>query len=369
MFRLNILPKFKGTVFRGIKLDLSRVFKRNSYHVWWNLTSCTDLISGISEFLDIAGPRTLLDISTYRGVKISEHSIYPHESEVILLPGTNLKVIDQLDLGNGLVGIQMLEIPSQTEIAEALFHDKEAIEFWTALASERFEIPLEDFCEGMIRRARLPIVKSLDEDSFNSPIDIESYQKYWGLWLFAGGDEQTFSAYTKSPIVPPQMDCTITFHKFGLLLAWFGHFGKFMNELFNAIQLKIFYDDKMSSVYTAHVLLKNNVNNNTTWLIRCSPKRDFPYVISFIKVDSEGHVNVNHQRISLNPGTRQYTFSNLDTKTTFAHESITILVDIIKLQYNLGTGHPNDKFNLINDPELVRTQNACYVQLKNNYST
>jgi len=133
MSRLSVLPKYRGTVYRGIKLDLRHIFKPKTLHIWWNLTSCTDTVSGIAEFLDTQGPRTFLDIYTYHGVKISEHSIYPQENEILLPPGTNLKVIDQLDLGNGLVAVQMHEIPSRAELAEALLQDREAIEFWNKL--------------------------------------------------------------------------------------------------------------------------------------------------------------------------------------------------------------------------------------------
>jgi len=270
-------------------------------------------------------------------------------------------VIDQLDLGNGLVAIQMHEIPSQSEICEALLNDNEAIEFWNNLAGEKFEISLEDFCESIMKRTRLPIIKCLANSSLSS-MDIEGYQKYWGLWLFAGGDEQTFSFYTRNPINPPRSECTISFHRFGFLLAWFGHFGKFLNELFNAVQLKIFYDDKLSSIFSAHILKQNSATYNLKdlWLIRCSPKRDFPFVISYIKVEGNPQLNVSHQRITLNPVSRQYTFQNLITKSVYTNGSIIGLVDIIKRQYNLGAGFQNDKFNLINQPDFLKTQNDQY---------
>jgi hypothetical protein len=360
--RLNNLPKFKGTIYRGIKLDLRTVFKPDSVHIWWTITSCTDTVSGIAEFLDTQGPRTFLDIYTYRGVKISEHSIYPSESEILLLPGTYLKVVDQLDLGNGLVAVQMHEIPSEIEIGDALFNEAEAIDFWKNLAIERFEVPLEEFCEAVMKRMRIPVVKRLGEGA-PSAVNTEAFQKYWSLWLFAGGDEQTFSAYTK-PIFkePLKPECHISYQRFGFLLAWFGHFGKFLNELFNATQLKILYDDTFSSTYSANVL-RRYVNDNSyqwdrdLWLIRCSPKRDYPYAISFIKPEnaqdkSPNAVHVTHQRIVFNPATRQYTFQNLETGNLSAHESITGLVDIIKRQYNLGKGVSNVKFDFINQPDI-----------------
>jgi hypothetical protein len=80
LHRLQSLPKFKGNVYRGFNLDLKHVFKRNSIHTWWTFTSCTDVLGGITDFLDKQGPRTFLEIYTYRGVKISEYSFHNMEN-------------------------------------------------------------------------------------------------------------------------------------------------------------------------------------------------------------------------------------------------------------------------------------------------
>jgi hypothetical protein len=279
------------------------------------------------------------------------------ESEILLLPGTCLKVVDQLDLGNGLVAVQMHEIPSDAEVEEALFNEPEAIDFWKELSAERFEVPLEEFCEAVIKRMKLPLVKRLLGRREISAIQTESFQKYWSLWMFAGGDETTFSAYTKEEFVEPnKSDCFVSFQRFGMLLVWFGHFGKFLNELFNSTELKIFYDDTLSSVASAN-LLRRFVSSyervSDLWLIRCSPKREYPFVVSFInpdKINGSGLPPVNHQRVTFNPDTRKYSFSNFENKKLYSHETITGLVEILKREYKLGRGVSNVKFEQINRP-------------------
>jgi len=351
MSRLTALPKFKGGIFRGISLDLRKVYVPDSIHVWWSITSCTDMMGGIKEFLDTSGPRTLLDITAQRGVRISEHSVYPSESEILLLPGTCLKVVDQLDLGNGLVAIQMKEIPSESEIAEALYNEPEAIDFWKGLSNQKFEVPLEMFCEAIMTRMKLPVVKKLLIGKTPSANQLEAYQKYWSLWKFSGGDDQTFSAYQKDEI--PKSDRIISFQRFGLLLTWFGHFGKFLNELFTASQLKFFYDDSVTSDQAGTTLSKciNNSEYNwmekDLWLIRCSPKRDFPFTISFIRPeDNETSLSkpqVSHLRIMFNPASRQYFFRTDDRSSS--HESITNLLTIIQRELKLGKGVHNAKLD------------------------
>jgi len=306
-----------------------------------------------------------LDIYIYRGVRISEYSYYPQESEILLTPGTVLKVVDQLDLGNGLVAVQMMEIPSDKEIEEALFHEVDAIEFWKKIAGDKFEIPLECFCSGIMNRMRLPIVKKLG--CSNSVLHLEAYQKYWSLWFFVGGDEQTFDSYTKDHLkYVSESECFISIQRFGLLLAWFGHFGKFLNELFNAIQCKIIFDDSMTSTTSSNLLRRSSKNHSyqgtsDLWLIRCSPKRDFPFVISFVPANAEQDANptpVNHQRIMLNPSTRQYTFQNIYTNQIVVGDSITGMVDVIKRQYKFGRGVSNIKCDLINETETKQ----CYIE-------
>jgi hypothetical protein len=308
-------------------------------------------VGGISEFLDIEGDRTFLDIMTFRGVKISEYSVYPNESEILLLPGTVLKVIDQLDMGNGLVVVQLREIPSQREISEILLKDMDAIQFWTTIANDKFEIPLEDFCQALLIKTGSPIVKKLTKSS-----DLEAYQKYWGLWIFCGGDVKILSAYTKETLEPfniPNSYCMMSLHRFGLLLAWFGHFSTLIDELYNAIQLGMVYDDSFTGPIAVNLL--SNKNSSFQWLIRCSPKRDFPYTISYAEpTDTDPGVKISHQRILFNPSTRQYIFINLKTNEKFMSESIIFIINTIQKEYRFGEGLKKNNLSIITNPEILQ---------------
>jgi len=265
-----------------------------------------------------------------------------------------------------LTAVQMTEIPSAMEISEALYGEPEAIEFWKEIANERFEIPLEKFCdEVFIWTKQSAIVKKLTPGKSASVLNLECYQKYWSLWLFAGGDEKYFTQYTNpNNSIPPESDCTISFQKFGLLLTWFGQFknGKFLNELFTASQLQLIYDDQQTSTTCSNILW-NTLNNKSgidwksdLWLIRCSDKnRHFPFVITYIKpqpnVEDPGpNPFVSHLRIMFNPNSRQYVIHNVDTNSSINKPSINELIPFIQRELKLGEGVRNPKFDLINRP-------------------
>jgi len=343
---------------------LKHVFLKNSIHTWWSISSCTEKVSGLKEFISKEGDRVLLDIYSYRGVKISQYSVYPNESEVILLPGTVLKVIAQLDVGHGLTVIQMKEIPSIVEIKDALLHDVDAINFWTTIARDKFEIPLEDFCQAVMRKMGLPVVKNKTNEL--SYLQIEAYQKYWSLWLFSGGDMHLLTEYTNNNNTQnnTSSDSMLTLQRFGLLLTWFGHFSTFLNELFNACQRGIIYDDSSSNATVVPLLkslsLSDNLECKDLWLIRCSPKRETPFVISYAKPSSENNIIdkvIAHQRILFNATTRQYLFQNILTKTVFTSDSINFLTDIIQREYKYGDGIKNSKLSIIINIENLNFNN------------
>jgi len=283
-------------------------------------------------------------------VKISEYSVYPNESEILLLPGTVLKVIDQLDMGNGLVVVQMREIPSQREIEEILLKDTEAIYFWSTIASDRFEIPLEDFCQALLRNNGSPVVRKIIKGS-----ELEAYQKYWSLWIFCGGDLKLLSAYINETHDIPNSHCMMSLHRFGLILIWFGHFSTLLDQLYNAIQLGMIYDDSTTGPSAVGLLSTDKLDSlPEQWLIRCSPKRDFPYTISYAKPkDTDPGYEITHQRIFYNLTTRQYKFVNVKTNESFMNESIYYIINTIKTEYKFGQGIKNNNLSIITNPQNI----------------
>ena len=104
------LSKFEGTVWRGVDKDLSKEFKKNQTITWWSISSCSKSIKVIKNFLGNTEKSTLFNIECKNGRCISEFTCYPNEDEVVLMPGTTLKVVDDaLDHG-GLVVMHLKEI-------------------------------------------------------------------------------------------------------------------------------------------------------------------------------------------------------------------------------------------------------------------
>jgi len=125
-----------------------------------------------------------------------------------------------------------------------------------------------------------------------------------------------------------------------------------LNELFNAVQRGFIYDDGTTSCAAVSLLNSQNINPQDLWLIRCSPKRDAPYTITYTKSRINDHeFEISHQRILFNVATRQYIFQNLRTKEIIMNESINNLMDRIKREYKFGQGLLNMKLNIIKNPQ------------------
>merc|ERR1711939_980121 len=89
---LNKLPLVRAQVYRGMSGDLHEEYNQLQGKVfrWWAFSSTTIRESNAETFLG-DGDRTLFSIDAI-GVDISQFSAFPHESEVLLLPGTCLVV-------------------------------------------------------------------------------------------------------------------------------------------------------------------------------------------------------------------------------------------------------------------------------------
>jgi hypothetical protein len=92
MRALEKLPSIQDRVWRGINADISGQYQPQSVHVWWGATSCSDMVHVTDTFLDKDSYRTLFNIKCYEGKIITKHSAFPNESEIVLLPGTCLRV-------------------------------------------------------------------------------------------------------------------------------------------------------------------------------------------------------------------------------------------------------------------------------------
>jgi len=110
---IKVDPFYSGTLWRGVKgLNLASMYKKGRSIFWWGFSSCTVEPSVLNNpiFLGKEGNRTLFHIECTYGIDIQKYSSLPNEAEVILLPGTYFQVCDSLDLGNGLIMINLKQI-------------------------------------------------------------------------------------------------------------------------------------------------------------------------------------------------------------------------------------------------------------------
>ncbi|CAF0989020.1 unnamed protein product [Adineta steineri] len=112
MSALNKLPSVQDSVWRGVTADLSAQYQSGSVHIWHAASSCTDHVAITDTFLDKKKHRTLFNIKCYNGKPIKNHSHYVKENELILPPGTCIRVISQSNPADNLhiVACQEVEL-------------------------------------------------------------------------------------------------------------------------------------------------------------------------------------------------------------------------------------------------------------------
>ena len=116
------LPRYVGVVWRGVKgVDLRANYKQGSEVYWWAFSSTTKELSTLQnpQFLGTSGVRTVFNIQVKRGVDIVRYSIFQgedSEAEVLIYPGTKLRVVDSMDMGGGLFMVHLEEIEIPTEL-------------------------------------------------------------------------------------------------------------------------------------------------------------------------------------------------------------------------------------------------------------
>ncbi|CAF2449842.1 unnamed protein product [Rotaria sp. Silwood2] len=90
---LNKLPSVKGHVFQGITSKIKDKYPKKKIITWWGITSCTQTPDDIVSSL-LGEKSTLLNIKILNGKDISAYSCNSNETEIVLLPGTRLRVND-----------------------------------------------------------------------------------------------------------------------------------------------------------------------------------------------------------------------------------------------------------------------------------
>jgi hypothetical protein len=116
------LPRYAGVVWRGVKgVNLLDKYPKGKEFFWWAFSSATKELSSLQNpmFLGTSGMRTVFNIQVKRGIDIARYSIFQgdeSEAEVLLFPGTKLRVVDSMDMGSGLKMVHVEEIELPTEL-------------------------------------------------------------------------------------------------------------------------------------------------------------------------------------------------------------------------------------------------------------
>ncbi|CAF1058969.1 unnamed protein product [Didymodactylos carnosus] len=109
------LPSTEGTVWRGVNGDVSSIYKIGKRLAWWGVSSTARNVSDLEclQYLDKHGQLTLFCIQCKNGKSIAKHSYFPLEDEVLLMPGTYLEVIGQLQPAEGvhIINLKELDLP------------------------------------------------------------------------------------------------------------------------------------------------------------------------------------------------------------------------------------------------------------------
>ena len=90
------LPTVQKSLWRGVRENISGSFRKGDEFTWWTVNSCSTSVNVIRSFLRLDS--TLFLIEAVNGKDFSGYTNYHNESEVILCPGTCLRVLsDPLD--------------------------------------------------------------------------------------------------------------------------------------------------------------------------------------------------------------------------------------------------------------------------------
>lgn len=96
------LPSFSGAVWRGVRRDLAKHYRKNAVIHWSWFTSSTKSITATKNFISQNYQGTIFMIECRDGKELKEYSEHPGEDEVLLLPGITLVVVDDALNLNGM---------------------------------------------------------------------------------------------------------------------------------------------------------------------------------------------------------------------------------------------------------------------------
>ncbi|CAF2635713.1 unnamed protein product [Rotaria sp. Silwood2] len=111
------------TIWRGIRKDLSPKFPPGTQVIWWSFSSCTTTLPVLENdlYLGQQGTRTLFSIDAFNARNIRNHSYFANEDEILLLPGTYMKVQSQFNPAPDLHVIHLKQMVPDNMLLEPPF--------------------------------------------------------------------------------------------------------------------------------------------------------------------------------------------------------------------------------------------------------
>jgi hypothetical protein len=106
---LEKLPTVNGTIWRGMYIDIAMNLRENEDIIWGSVSSCSISMDIIKSYLD--SNSVLCSIEAINGKSICGYTGYIKEDEVLLLPGTRLRVTkNDCNASTGLRVVHLVEI-------------------------------------------------------------------------------------------------------------------------------------------------------------------------------------------------------------------------------------------------------------------
>ncbi|CAF3196196.1 unnamed protein product [Rotaria sp. Silwood2] len=108
---LEKLPSLEIRVWRGVAGNVLSIFIPNSVQTWWSVNSCSTVLDVIQAFVGEKG--TVFAIDAIHAKDVSAYSVFPQEQEVILMPGTQLRMkSNSFNFENRFFIVDLKEEPS-----------------------------------------------------------------------------------------------------------------------------------------------------------------------------------------------------------------------------------------------------------------
>eukprot|EP00730_Choanoeca_flexa_P014811 TRINITY_DN6610_c0_g1_i3.p1 TRINITY_DN6610_c0_g1~~TRINITY_DN6610_c0_g1_i3.p1 ORF type:complete len:548 (+),score=128.74 TRINITY_DN6610_c0_g1_i3:56-1699(+) len=100
---------YRGPLWRGLRLDLTKLYQKGSIVTWWGVSSCSQDKAVAERFMGSKGTRMLFEVHSTTAIGIMPYSAFQEEAEYVLPPGTTLLVESVVKQASGKVIVKLVE--------------------------------------------------------------------------------------------------------------------------------------------------------------------------------------------------------------------------------------------------------------------